>query len=48
VYVSEGFRAALVPSEPHLSLGVVYPAMLVFSVVFAVLGTRGLRRRVVG
>ncbi len=48
VYVSEGFRAALVPSEPHLSLAVVYPAMVAFAVVFTVLGVRGLRERVVG
>jgi ABC-2 type transport system permease protein len=47
VYVGEGFRAALVPSEPHLSLAVVYPALLAFSAVFSVLGVRGLRQRVV-
>ena len=47
VYVSEGFRAALVPSEPHLSLAVVYPAMILFAVVFTWLGIRGLRQRVV-
>ncbi len=47
VYVSEGFRAALVPSEPHLSLAVVYPAMIVSAVVFTVLGVRGLKQRVV-
>jgi ABC-2 type transport system permease protein len=47
VYVSEGFRAALVPSEPHLSLLVIYPAMIAFTVVFTLLGIRGLRRRVV-
>ena len=47
VYVSEGFRAALVPSEPHLSLLVIYPAMIAFAVVFTLLGIRGLRRRVV-
>jgi len=48
VYVSEGFRAALVPSEPHLSLFVIYPAMIVFAAVFTVLGIRGLSQRVVG
>jgi len=47
VYVSEGFRAALVPSEPHLSLAVIYPAMISFAVIFTMLGMRGLRRRVV-
>ena len=47
VYVSEGFRAALVPSEPHLSLVVIYPAMIAFAVIFTLLGIRGLRRRVV-
>ncbi len=47
VYVSEGFRAALVQSEPHLSLAVVYPAMLVSAVLFTWLGIRGLKKRVV-
>lgn len=47
VYVSEGFRAALVPSEPHLSLAVIYPAMVAFAITFTVLGMRGLRNRVV-
>lgn len=47
VYVSEGFRAALVPSEPHLSLAVIYPALILFAVVFTVSGIRGLRQRVV-
>ena len=47
VYVSEGFRAALVPSEPHLSLAVVYPAMIVSAILFTVLGIRGLKHRVV-
>ncbi len=46
VYASEGFRAALVAGEPHLSLFVVYPAMIVSAVVFTVLGMRGLRERV--
>jgi len=48
VYLSEGFRAALVPSEPHLSLFVIYPAIIFFTVVFTVLGVSGLRKRVVG
>ena len=47
VYVSEGFRAALVPSEPHLSLAVIYPVMIICAVVFTVLGMRGLKKRVV-
>jgi len=47
VYVSEGFRAALVPSERHLSLAIVYPAMILFAIVFTLLGIRGLKRRVV-
>jgi len=47
VYVSEGFRAALVPSEPHLSLFIIYPAMLLFATLFTLLGMHNLRRRVV-
>lgn len=46
VYVSEGFRAALVAGEPHLSLAVIYPALIGFSVLFGVIGTRGFRQRV--
>lgn len=46
VYASEGFRAALVGREPHLSLLVIYPAMIASAIVFTFLGMRGLRRRV--
>ena len=46
VYASEGFRAALVAGEPHLSLLVIYPAMILSTIVFTILGMRGLRQRV--
>lgn len=47
VYVSEGFRAALVPSEIHLPLLVIYPAITFCAVLFTWLGITGLRKRVV-
>ena len=46
VYMCEGFRAALTNS-PHMSLWVVYPALLGFSALFTWLGINGFRRRVV-
>ncbi len=47
VYMTEGFRAALVDGVDHLHLGVVYAALLGFAVVFTWLGVRGFERRVV-
>ena len=46
VYMCEGFRAALTPAE-HMSLWIVYPALLAFSALFTWLGINGFRRRVV-
>jgi ABC-2 type transport system permease protein len=46
VYMCEGFRAALTPAD-HMSLWVVYPALLAFSALFTWLGINGFRRRVV-
>lgn len=46
VYMSEGLRAATVTGIPHLSLPVVYTALTGFTVLFAAVGVRGLRRRV--
>lgn len=46
VYMSEGMRAATVAGIPHMSLLVVYGALGGFSTVFAVVGVRGFRRRV--
>lgn len=45
VYLSEGFRAALTDS-PHMSLLVLYPAVVGFTVLLAGLGMRNFRRRV--
>lgn len=45
VYMSEAFRAALVPIE-HMSLWVVYPAMVAFTLLLARTGISGFRRRV--
>ena len=46
VYMSEGFRAALTDS-PHMSLWVVYPVLVGFSVLFTWQGINGFKRRVV-
>lgn len=45
VYISEGFRSALT-DVPHMSLWAVYPVMVVFTLLFARVGIRGFRRRV--
>jgi ABC-2 type transport system permease protein len=45
VYMCEGFRAALTPVD-HMSLWVVYPALLGFSALFTWLGINGFKRRV--
>ncbi|MER3452374.1 MAG: ABC transporter permease [Acidimicrobiia bacterium] len=46
VYVSEGFRAALVGDIPHMPVSAIYGAVLGFSAVLATLGVRGFTRRV--
>jgi ABC-2 type transport system permease protein len=45
VYMCEGFRAALTPVD-HMSLWVVYPALLAFSALFTWLGINGFKKRV--
>jgi ABC-2 type transport system permease protein len=45
VYMSEGFRAALTPSE-HMSLWAIYGALTGFTVLFTYLGIAGFKRRV--
>lgn len=45
VYMCEGLRAALTTS-PHMSLWVVYPALLGFSALFTWLGVNGFKKRV--
>ncbi|MFM8304946.1 MAG: ABC transporter permease [Actinomycetota bacterium] len=46
VYMCEGFRAALTNS-PHMSLWLVYPVLVGFSVLFTWQGIKGFTRRVV-
>jgi ABC-2 type transport system permease protein len=46
VYMCEGFRAALTDVH-HMSLWVVYPVLVGFSVLFTWLGIKGFTRRVV-
>lgn len=48
VYASEGFRAALVPGVPHMSLPAVYAGLLVFTCGLTALGIRRFERRVLG
>jgi ABC-2 type transport system permease protein len=45
VYMSEGFRAALTPSE-HMSLWAIFGALTAFTVLFTALGVAGFKRRV--
>ncbi|CAN5761655.1 ABC transporter permease [soil metagenome] len=47
VYMTEGFRAALVEGVPHMALGWVYLALAGFAVVFTWIGVNGFQRRVV-
>ena len=45
VYASEGFRAALTPQVPHMSLWMIFSGLIGFAVLFTVLGLRQFRRR---
>ena len=44
VYMSEGLRAALVGGVAHMSLVVVYPALIGFATLFVAMGLAGFRR----
>ena len=46
IYMTEGFRAALVTKVPHMSLTGIYAALSLFTVVLTVAGIKGFRRRV--
>ena len=46
VYMSEGFRAGLATSLPHMPLPAIYGVLSVSAVVLTVLGIRGFKRRV--
>lgn len=48
VYVSEGLRAVLTPTLPHMSLAMVLVALAVFTAVLWWAGIRGFMRRAVG
>jgi ABC-2 type transport system permease protein len=47
VYASEGFRGTLVPQFPHLPILVVVVVLLVFDVLFLMVGLRQFRRKAV-
>ena len=47
VYVTEGLRAALTPSVPHMRIAVILAAMLAALAVLTWLGVRGFTRRVI-
>ena len=47
VYVSEGMRAALTPSVPHMPLGAVFVALVGITAAFAWRGLRAFERRAV-
>ena len=48
VYVSEGMRAVLTPSLPHMSIVAVAAALLILTGFFWIVGMRGFNRRAVG
>jgi ABC-2 type transport system permease protein len=48
VYVSEGMRAALTPSVPHMPLPAVIVALILIATVFWVLGIRSFYKRAIG
>jgi ABC-2 type transport system permease protein len=47
VYMTEGFRAALVRGVPHMSLWAIYGALFAFAIVLTWLGIGGFEKRVV-
>ena len=48
VYVSEGMRASLTPTIPHMPLAVLLAALVAICVLFLWLGLRAFRRRAIG
>ncbi len=48
VYMSEGLRAALTPSLPHMHPAMILIMLLVFLCLLTWIGTRGFLRRVIG
>ena len=47
VYVSEGLRAALTPSVPHMHLAAILGALIAITLLLLWLGMRGFRKRAV-
>ena len=45
VFISEAFRAALTPA-PHMSLWIVYPALMAYGALFTWAGINGFKKRV--
>lgn len=46
VYMSEGFRAALAPQVPHMSVAAILGALIVFTLLLSWLGIQGFTKRV--
>ncbi|MEN3331741.1 MAG: type transport system permease protein [Blastocatellia bacterium] len=46
-YASEGFRAALVPAMPHMSIWLIILGQLVFLLLFGYFGLRGFLRKAI-
>ena len=47
VYMTEGFRAALVGGIPHMPLYAIYGALIGFGLLFTWIGVTGFEKRVV-
>jgi ABC-type polysaccharide/polyol phosphate export permease len=47
VYASEGFRSALAPNFPHLSVAANLGALVAFDVLFLTVGLRQFRKKAV-
>jgi ABC-2 type transport system permease protein len=47
VYVSEGLRAAITPSVPHMPVAVILSALVAITLLLLWLGMRGFRKRAV-
>jgi ABC-2 type transport system permease protein len=45
VYVSEGMRAALTPSLPHMPVPLILGALVILTVLFMYLGLRAFDKR---
>jgi ABC-2 type transport system permease protein len=46
IYMSEGMRVALTSGVPHMSVIVIYLALLAFTAIFLKLGIDGFKKRV--